>query len=258
MTVIGVAMVHNEEDVIESCVRHHLAECDEVIVTDHSSSDRTREILEAINDPRLHIQTETEPGYYQQTVVNRMADEAREKYGATWVIPFDADELWTCPSWPVRDLLPAIDAYQIRAGEYVHVPQAQDDPTEPNPFKRCGWRRDLVPNWKLAFRPANGRVLGFGAHFLNDSPEWEHIATHTLYVRHLPYRSLEQAKAKLRHGKAALEATDMSPVVGWHWREYGAWDDEQMSSWWANWTAPTGLTYDPLVDRATIPPTVHE
>ena len=248
MTVIGVGMAWNEQDTIDAVVRHMLDECDEVIVADNASTDNTRAILEAINDPRLHIEDEPSFGYEQQRTTNRLADRAREEFRATWVIPFDMDEWWYSPAWPMRDLLPAIDAYQLRAGEYVYVPQPdKDDPNEPNPFKRCGWRRDLVPDWKLAFRPANGRVLGFGAHFLNDSPAWEQIATHTLYVRHLPYRSLEQAKAKLRHGKAALEATGASPLVGWHWREYGAWDDEQLESWWTNWTAPTGLTYDPLV-----------
>src|ERR1035437_8266991 len=101
MSVCAVSMFHNEADVAEYVARHYLAECDEVLIVDHNSTDETRDILEAINDPRLHIQTETEPGYYQQTVMNRLGDEAREKYDAQWVIPFDGDELWYSPAWPI-------------------------------------------------------------------------------------------------------------------------------------------------------------
>jgi glycosyltransferase involved in cell wall biosynthesis len=239
-------MVHDESDIIEYTVRHFLDEVDEVIIADNRSTDGTRDILEAIDDPRLHIEDEPSFGYYQQMTMNRLADEAREDYGATWVIPFDADELWFSPSWPIRDVLPSLDTFQVKAGEYVFVPQATDDPTEPNPFKRCSWRRELVPDFKVAFKPANGRILGFGAHLLSDSTPWTEAAAHTLYIRHLPYRSLEQAKRKLRHGKAALEAANQPKGVGWHWHEYGGWDDSVMQNWWADWTAPTGLTKDPL------------
>jgi glycosyltransferase involved in cell wall biosynthesis len=247
MTVVGISMMWNEEDICEAVVRHMLNEVDEVIVADNNSTDRTREILEAIHDPHLHIEDEPSFGYYQIQTMNRLADEAREDYGASWVVPFDADEWWYSPSWPIRDVLPSINTFQVRAGEYVFVPQPTDADA-PDPFARCVWRRDLVPDFKIAFRPASGRILGFGSHLLSDSDAWHEVATHTLYIRHLPYRSLDQAKRKLRHGKAALEAANQPRGVGWHWHEYGAWDDEAFSNWWTAWTAPKDLTRDPLPD----------
>ena len=246
-------MAWNEEDIVESTVRHMLEECDTVIVADNMSTDRTREILEAIDDPRLHIEEEPSFGYYQQMTMNRLADEAREDYGATWVIPFDMDEFWTCPSWPIRDVLPALDTFQIRAGEYCAVPQPTDDPKERNPFRRCTWHRALNPDFKVAFRPQQGRVLGFGSHLVSDSDAWNEVAHNTLFVRHLPFRSFEQAKRKLRHGKAALEATGQPSTTGWHWTSLGGLDDEGLAQWWEVWIKKDGLVNEPLPETPKVP-----
>lgn len=238
-------MMWNEEDVAEYVVRHMLTECDRVIVADNNSTDFTRSILESIGDERLTITDEPSFAYYQSHTMNRLADMARIDFKADWVVPFDADEVWYSPSWPLKDVLPSLDTGQVKAGEYVFVPRPTDDPTEPNPFRRCVWRRDLVPDFKVAFRPQSGKLLGFGGHIFG-ADAWEDVARHTLFIRHLPYRSLDQAKRKLRHGKAALEAAGQSKAVGWHWHQYGGWDDEQMANWWNSWTGPAGLTRDPL------------
>ncbi|WP_422109483.1 glycosyltransferase family 2 protein, partial [Achromobacter xylosoxidans] len=43
--LISISMVRNENDVIESFVRHNLELMDEMHIIDHGSSDGTREIL---------------------------------------------------------------------------------------------------------------------------------------------------------------------------------------------------------------------
>jgi hypothetical protein len=83
-----------------------------------------------------------------------------------------------------------------------------------------------------------------GNHATSDSKGWP--SEERLLIRHLPYRSLEQALAKSRHGKAAMDATDMSDAICNHWRILGAASDESFAEFWRNWIDPTGLIRDPL------------
>ena len=245
MSVVGISMFWNESDVAEYVVKHMIDECDYVIVADNNSDDGTREILECIDDPHLTIVDEPRFAYEQARTMNWLSEMAREDYGATWVIPFDMDEWWLSPAWPIKDVLPALDTLQVRAGGYEFHPQPSDDPTEHNPFRRVVWRREITPNFKVAFRPKSGKVLSFGNHFVYESDAWEEVSRNTLFIRHVPYRSLEQAMAKSRHGKAALEATGQGPTLGWHWRHMGGWTDAEFAAWWETWLDPAGLVKDP-------------
>ena len=42
---VGLSMVRNESDIIETFIRHNLTLLNELHVVDHNSSDNTREIL---------------------------------------------------------------------------------------------------------------------------------------------------------------------------------------------------------------------
>src|SRR5688572_466349 len=87
-------MVRDEADIIEWTVLHMLGQCDQVIVTDNGSTVGTREILDAlVYLGNLTIIEDPEPAYYQAHKMTGLAHRAREM-GATWVVPFDADELW--------------------------------------------------------------------------------------------------------------------------------------------------------------------
>jgi hypothetical protein len=245
MTVVGVSMVHNEIDIVAFTVRHMVAECDHVIVADNMSTDGTHEMLLdiALSEPRLHIEDEPSFPYRQNLTMNRLSELARTEYGATWVVPFDMDEYVYSPAWKIYEVLPSLATQQVKVGAYEFHPQPTDDAKERNPFKRVVWRRDLTPDHKVAFVPKSGSVLSFGNHIYGDA--WEEVSRSTLYIRHVPYRSLEQAKAKSRHGKAALEAAGQG-TQGWHWRHMGGWSDAEWSAWWETWLAHDGLTKDPL------------
>ena len=53
--LISISMVRNENDVIESFVRHNLALMDEMHIIDHGSSDGTREILIQLKEEGLPV-----------------------------------------------------------------------------------------------------------------------------------------------------------------------------------------------------------
>jgi hypothetical protein len=83
-----------------------------------------------------------------------------------------------------------------------------------------------------------------GNHVTSDSAGWSD--EDRLLIRHLPYRSFEQALAKSRHGKAVMDATDLDDAICNHWRVLGAQSDENFEVFWRNWIDPVGLIYDPL------------
>lgn len=237
MILAGISMMRNEEDLAWWVASHMAAECDFVLVADHHSSDRTRELLESAGAEVRDAETER---YDQAGVMMRLAQEA-ERRGADWIIPFDADEWWYADGRPMRTALAEVTGFQTRAVTYDMIPQA-DDNADPNPFLRVRrfrpWTSSRPENRKIAFRPNRDRRLMQGNHGLLDKP----LAPEgPLRIRHVPYRTFSQAANKLRQGKAVLEASDLPAGWGWHWRSWGALDNEELHRWWMDWTDPRGL-----------------
>ncbi|MBX2824013.1 MAG: glycosyltransferase family 2 protein [Gammaproteobacteria bacterium] len=89
-------LVRDEADIIEANIRHH-AELgvSPFIVTDNSSVDGTRDILESLSQEiDLSIIDEPAKTIDQDLWVTRMALQLRDSGQADWVINNDADEFW--------------------------------------------------------------------------------------------------------------------------------------------------------------------
>lgn len=221
MTVFGIAMVRDEADIIEHTVTKMLAQVDEVIVADNLSTDGTRDILDSLP---VIVVDDPEPGYLQSSKMTMLAQLAAEK-GATWVVPFDADEVWYAPFHEsVADLCEELAPQWLTAEteSFDHVATSMDNPAALNPLQRLGWRRrGPLPIGKVACRVREDLVINQGNH----SATYDGGATvyrDRLVIRHFPYRSPEQMIRKVRNGAAAYAATDLPPEVGDHWRKYGA------------------------------------
>lgn len=211
-------MVRDEEDVVSYTVLNMLEQCDAVIVADNGSTDGTRRELESVaHFGRLTILDDPEPAYYQARKMTALAARAREM-GATWVVPFDADEIWYSPFGRIADVLTERPEAIATAALYDHVATAED-PAHPNPVRRIGWRRvEPAPLPKVAARtsiPVSIHQGNHGAHF--DASTVDGL----LVVRHFPYRSAEQVARKVRNGAAAYAATDLPEDMGGHWRGWG-------------------------------------
>lgn len=92
--LIMTILVKNEQDIIASNIRTHASlGVDAFVVMDNNSSDRTREILEALQK-EFEITIIDEKGIYDQAKwMLSLAKEAKN-LGADWVINNDADEFW--------------------------------------------------------------------------------------------------------------------------------------------------------------------
>jgi hypothetical protein len=96
MSVLGFVLIKNEEDIIESTIRHFIAEeLDHIYAIDNLSDDNTPKILQKLKEEfstKITILQDHEFAYYQSKKMNQYI----EKYAniEDWIIPFDSDEIW--------------------------------------------------------------------------------------------------------------------------------------------------------------------
>lgn len=253
--VWAVAMVRDEADMIETVVRHLLAQgVARVVVADNLSTDGTHEILQrlALTHP-VTVLVDRVVEYYQAEKMTILARGAA-RAGAEWVIPFDADEIWLSPTGTLADWLAQCDAAVVQAPMFNHVPTPGDDADEPDPARRLRWRKTEANRLhKVAFRAHRRARLAYGNHGVARAGR----RTSGLEVRHFPYRSEEQFVRKLRQGSDALFASDLSDQVGKHWRGLGSRDDDALRQAWRTlvetqnlpfewWVPSEGLVEDPV------------
>lgn len=221
----AVAMVRNEGDIIATTVRHLLdQDLARVVVVDNGSTDDTLDVLQSLREPRLVIGRDREPGYYQAAKMTELSRWAA-RHGAQWVVPFDADELWSAPHTTVGRHLASCPAAVARAD--IHNAFRSEDPDR--------WRVERMPDpmRKVAFRPHLLAILDTGNHWVSRPGD---VCT-GLTLLHLPWRSREQLIRKLRQGAAAIAAVDGSVDWGGHWQRHGSDSDEELSRIWDDLSA---------------------
>lgn len=252
MTTFGVSMVRDEADVIAGTLRHLADEVDRLIVADNGSTDGTGDILRDLaRDLPLTVLDDPEPAYYQSAKMSALAERAAGM-GATWIVPFDADELWVASAGRIRDVLADLDADIAHADLLNHFCTAID-PRGDDPFRTIGWRqRDVAPLPKVAFRWEPGAVVHQGNHGVSLPSGGS--AKAALEVRHFPYRSAAQFVRKAINGAGAYARTDLPADQGAHWRAYGqiaarhgheALEDVFRQHFWYLSPTDSGLVHDP-------------
>ncbi len=221
MPTFGISMVRNEADVIAGTITHMADECDELIVLDNGSTDGTRALLDALSvDLPLTVIDDPEVGYYQSVKMSKLAADAG-RAGATWIVPFDADELWYHPRGRLRDVIATYPDMVTTCGAtlYNHYRTSLDEPVE-DPFRSMVWRA-LSPGAlpKVAFRYQEGAVVHQGNHGVDlPAPNTGELGCE---IRHFMIRSVDQFVSKVRQGAAAYAATNLPEDQGAHWRAWG-------------------------------------
>lgn len=98
-------LVRDEIDVIEENIRFHASiGVDKFVVTDNSSKDGTREVLDLLSKVfDLTVFDEPSLSIDQDLWVSGMADWLKNEDSADWIINNDADELWYAHSGNLKD-----------------------------------------------------------------------------------------------------------------------------------------------------------
>lgn len=231
MTTVGITMVKDEGDIIEGTLRHMLGEVDVVYLLENGSSDNTEAVLDKLllEGAPLVVIEDTDPAYYQSRKMTWLAETAVAERGATWVVPFDADEIWWHPAGRVADVLSLVErdhpTCNVAFAELRNHFRTALDVEDPDPFRSMVWRqRDAAPLGKVAVKWEPGAVIEQGNHgaYLPSG----RVDLTVLNVGHFPYRSAEQFVRKAVNGAAAYRAADDLPEdMGAHWRAYGQLHD---------------------------------
>lgn len=234
MRLIGVAMVRNEADIIEAFVRHNLALLDQLVVVDHGSTDRTRDILAQLQAEGLALRLAEVHGAANQQarVLTAAIRDTVRAGGADYVLPLDADEFLRADRAGLREALgqvPRDGVASIRWLTYVSDPEVAD----PNPLARARWRvpldADRVVKVALGAELAGGDdwMLAPGSHLAlrRAGAAWTAIEAQPLEsvrLAHLPFRSIAQLVVKVVQGWLGTRLQEgpgaRTGLINAHWR----------------------------------------
>lgn len=245
MSVAAVMLVKDEADIIGPVLHHLKAEgIDQILLADNMSEDNTAAIAELYG---CEIVVDDDPGYRQDSKTTTLAHAAYDSFGADWILPVDADEVFYWQHGTLAEFFDQVEADIVVASGWDHLATDDDDPTEPNPLKRITRRRQQQQTWgKVAFRYRPDVQVHMGNHDVTHPGH----KIRGLNYRHFQYRSFEQMVRKVRNGKAAYEAApEIHEMHGTHWREAGALSDADLFRKWRRLCEEPGLIEDPCPFR---------
>lgn len=260
MTTWGITRSYNEADVIEWSIRRMLRQVDHILIGDNSD-DGTGKILRSLKREGLPLTLlrDDKPSYEQRDVMTAYAHHARQA-GAEWGVFFDIDEAWTGLTGNIAETLAALPEHILiaPARNLNHCATNRDDPTDPDPMHRMGWRsREMLPLMKVAARLREDLHIDHGNHAAHYYAEPLAAAVlDQLESRHYPYRSPEQFIKRVKHSWPQLRDSGLSEGHGAHMWAYGRHYDEfgeaGLRRWFENGMlmkdpqANADLVFDPL------------
>jgi glycosyltransferase involved in cell wall biosynthesis len=223
-------MVRNEGDIIGTTIDHLLAQgVAGIVVVDNGSNDDTLAVLRdrASRDPRVHVGTDSLSDFYQGEKLSYLAHLAR-RGGASWVIPFDADEHWFAPEGTLAQWLPTVPEPVAECA--IRDAGPLPGQTEIDPHR---YLLDALPTpwWKIAFRSRSWVWIGAGNHTCSlTGPRAKGLELH-----HFQYRSFAQFERKTTQGAEAVLATPGLPDdEANHWKRIASMSHDER---WAEWVA---------------------
>lgn len=233
MRLILVLLVKNEADIIEANIRWHLSQgVDFIVATDNGSTDDTPNILDKFARKGVLHLINDDSVFYQSKMVTHMTHLARDEFGADWVIPCDADELWTSTSGNLRDFFVGLDVNMFSAKTFNFATTTHDDWGQKNPVKRLNHKVAnpldipkisyiLKPvQEKVAVQASDFRAMHEGNHWA-DMRDLRHFHTDEIQICHYPIRTREQFFDKVVTGGKALEDNKaLEADIGYHWRRW--------------------------------------
>lgn len=237
--LVGMAMVRNEADIVESFVRYNLRLLDELVMVVHSSTDETLHIVEQLKHEGLPviIHRNEEVGFDAKRWINKAAQEIFATRGADFLFMLDGDEFLKSTSRAyLEDAISAIPmgtAAALRWESYVPMPI--DLPTERNVIKRIQYRaaKEAKPIYKVTlskrfYEDAN-LVVAVGNHSVMQAHDGKiihvpHVAFCGATLAHFPVRTEAQLISKALIGVWASwvdqGGVNKDMTINVHWQKF--------------------------------------
>lgn len=215
--IVSVSMVKNEQDIIESFVRHNLRFVDAMVIVDNRSTDRTRDILLALQREGLPVVIGDDPdqAYDQSGKMTRVTRSVIQAFAPDYLCLLDADEFFTAPSRPAFEAtlrtIPPGGQGLVAWTHYVlpPVPNGADDPLL---AIRHRLKRETVDWYKTILSPPGMDleriVIQQGNHGVvhRDGGSPPAVLLDGLRLAHIPVRGVDQLTAKIIVGRMAYYA----------------------------------------------------
>ncbi|MFH1670328.1 MAG: class I SAM-dependent methyltransferase [Patescibacteria group bacterium] len=231
VNVVSISWVRNEEDIIETFVRHHCVFFKRMIIVLHQSTDSTARILTELRQEGLPIDVRTDesPIHRQSSALTSLMHEVAENEQVDWILPLDADEFLTTRTGAgVVNALRELDSsHPTEIPWRTYVPTPQDDMEEQNILRRIVHHRSIE-------RPLFSKVIipsALAAHRNSVLPEGNHIllkenlpldskVSPTLLLAHFPVRTENQLRQKIISGwESHIINPTRKPGQAFQWQE---------------------------------------
>jgi len=215
MSIVGILVTKNEQDVIERMVRHNFLYLDHLHVIDNGSTDGAPDILRKLaREYSLTIETRVSAGFEKTDAVNALLSDT---YRHDTVVPIDTDEFLRGDPGRFRAEIGALDA-PVLLPWTTYVPTGSADASEPDIFRRITHRRTReVPQYFKVIVPATmprPQRLSEGSHALEGV---EAAVCPSFQLAHFPVRSAQQLISKVLIGSWTNRVRRRPKGCGFQW-----------------------------------------
>lgn len=223
--LVSFSMVKNEEDIIESFVRHNLKFVDTMYIADNMSTDGTRLILNELKKEGLPIVVwdDQEQGYIQSAKTTAGYHRIAKLDSFAYFIAIDADEfIMLADENQISDVKGCV--YHVE--RYCHVLKPNAHVVQIHEMN-LRLKKPQTPKILIVHDPGNYRdfIIADGNHFVEKSGRRvSHQTVSGVLIIHYPYRSISQYVNKVVIGWLAIllreeGVADKDECVGSHWRD---------------------------------------
>lgn len=260
MNIVSLTWARNEEDVLESFIRHNSSIVDRMIIALHRCTDRSKEIVEQCMRDGCNIELrESDALHHAQ---GETLTELLQETDADWVLPLDADEFLVGED--ARSTIESLPSDVVHLLPWkTYVPTPGDDATQNDPLLRITHRRVKEPaQYYKVLIPRQflkGSLVHVGSHKVIDaatglerpsSPQAE------LWLAHFPVRSEQQLRRKIIEGwESHTRNPDYQTGQGIHWQHlYSRCKDlapigpNELQIIAVNYAAPDGISVELIED----------
>jgi Glycosyl transferase family 2 len=231
--IIGLAMVKNEADVIESFARHNLKYVDELHVILQKSGDGTREIIEALVHEGLPLilHEDNSPDFNQGEMFSEYGKALLSNPGCQVVVLLDADEFIKArsPEQFSASLLsiPSDTLGYLLWESYVPTSQFSSSSLPVTKIITSRLASEHSPACKVLLTKRfldENLLVPMGSHIVygknNTDLTIKAVHIKSAALAHFPVRSERQTIAKIQNGVAVLNAKfPGNNKVGHHWHK---------------------------------------